>query len=359
MEFIKGMDISMTAELESLGVKFFDKGKEEDIFSILKKYNTDTIRLRLWHNPYDEEGNPYGGGTNDLETTLNLAKRIKNAGMKFLLDIHYSDFGVDPEKQFKPKAWRDIEGQDLCHEVYKYTCEVLKEFINKDICPEMIQVGNELTNGLLWPEGNLENPDEMIELIKSGIKAVKDTAGNDIKIILHLDNGGNNELYRRWFDIATERNVEYDFIGLSYYPYWHGLLNDLKNNLNDISERYNKDVIIVETSYSFTTEPYKDEYHIVTDELASITGYEPSKEGQSKFINDLLDVIKNVNNNRGKGFFYWEPSWVPVKGTTWATKAGMKYINNDSEEGNAWANQALFDYEGNALPALEIIRDFR
>lgn len=357
MHFIKGMDISMLKELEGLGVRYYDNGKEQDIFLILKNYNVNAIRLRLWCNPFDKENKPYGGGTNDLKTTMELADRIHKSGMAFVLDIHYSDFWTDPAKQLKPKAWENVSGSQLEKEVYQYTCGVLNSLKSKGLLPDMVQVGNELTNGFLWPDGKLPGYSSMVRLLKMGIKAVKDI-GEDIKIILHLDNGGNNELYREWFDKVTQESVVFDIIGLSYYPYWHGTLDDLVFNMNDISERFNKDIMVMETAYGFTTENYQTEAMIFSKELSGKVPFDPTILGQAEFIKTLLSKIKNVKNQRGKGFFYWEPAWIPVKGTTWATPEGRKYIKDDSKGGNSWANQALFDFNGNALPALKVIRDF-
>lgn len=361
MEFIKGMDISMFRELDNLGAKFYDNGKEGYILDILKYYDVNSIRLRLWVNPYDELGNSYGGGTNDLETTIELAKLIRDSNMSFVLDIHYSDFWTDPGKQIKPREWGFIEGNDLREKVYTYTFEVMDRLKRESLIPTMVQVGNEITNGMLWPEGKLNNYEELSNLLKAGIKAINDVLGNkDMpKIILHLDNGGNNPQFVSWFSEIQKYNVPYDIIGLSYYPYWHGSLQELEYNLNDISTRFNKEVLVVETSYGFTTDDCGNYGMIFTEELAKNTPYIPSKKGQAQFLQELLQVISEVKNNKGLGFFYWEPDWIPIKETTWATEAGRRYIGDNSSGGNAWANQALFDFNGNALPALETIRNFK
>ncbi|GKX68691.1 glycoside hydrolase family 53 protein [Inconstantimicrobium mannanitabidum] len=360
MNFIKGMDISIFKELDHLGGKFYNRGKEEPLLKILKYYDINSIRLRLWVNPYDEEGNPYGGGTNDLETTIELAKLIKESNMSFVLDIHYSDFWTDPGKQIKPREWASIFGEALIDKVYTYTFEVISRLKEEKLIPTMVQVGNEITNGMLWGDGKLPNYEMLSKLLKSGVKAIKDVlVNNEPKIILHLDNGGNNLQFVNWFSEMDSYNVPYDIIGLSYYPVWHGTLQELDYNLNDISTRFNKEVLVVETSYGFTTNNFGNEGMIFTEELAKQTPYQPNKEGQAQFLHDLLEVISKVKNNKGIGFFYWEPAWIPVEGSTWATEAGRKYIGDNSLGGNAWANQALFDFEGNALPALETIKNFK
>ncbi len=357
MNFIKGMDISMLRELENLGAKYYDNGTRQDIFQILKNHDVNAVRLRLWHNPYNGE-KPYGGGTNDLLTTAMLADRARKYDMLFVLDIHYSDFWTDPLKQIKPKAWENLTDVRLEKEVYNYTYNILRKLKKQGLLPAMVQVGNELTNGFLWPEGRLPDYSAMIRLLKQGITAVKDV-DKDIKVILHLDNGGNNDLYREWFDNIDTGSFEFDVIGLSYYPYWHGTLNELEFNMNDISKRYNKDVMVVETAYGFTTDSYNNEGMIFSKELADKVPFEPTKKGQSDFMTELLNRIKGVKNQRGIGFFYWEPAWIPVTGSTWATTEGRKYIKDNSGGGNTWANQALFDFNGNALPALKAIRDFK
>lgn len=357
MDFIKGVDISMLKELEMLGARYFDNGEERELMEILKDYGINAVRLRLWHNPYDEDLKPYGGGTNDFITTTELADRIIKNGIEFALDIHYSDFWTDPQKQFKPKAWQKLSEKELEEEVYRYTYEVLNKLRAKGLLPSIVQIGNELTNGFLWPEGKLPNYDGMIRLLKAGIEAVKKVDSN-IKIILHLDWGGDNELYRRWFDVATNAGVNFDIIGLSYYPYWHGTLDELEANMNDISKRYDKDVMVVETAYGFTTENCGSKAMVFSKELADKTPFEASKRGQAEYMKELMKRIREVKNGRGKGFFYWEPAWLPIDGTSWAWAAGKRFIGDDSPEGNSWANQGLFDFDGNVLPALKEIKNF-
>jgi len=346
----------MLNELERRGAKYFDNGIQKDIFKVFKDYGVNAIRLRIWYNPYDESFEPYGGGTNDFQTTVELAKRAVENNMLFLLNIHYSDFWTDPSKQIKPKAWQNLSGEELEKAVYSYTYDLLSKFKNLGLCPEVVQVGNELTNGLLWPDGKLPDYTGMIRLLKQGISAVRDI-NKDIKIILHLDSGCSNSIYREWFDNITKENVDFDIIGLSFYPYWHGTLDELDHNMNDISERYAKDVMVVETAYGFTTDN-GGENMIFSEELAEKVPFDASEEGQGKFLAELMNRIKNVKNDRGKGFFYWEPEWLPVEGITWATEIGRKYIGDDSSGGNTWSNQALFDFNGNALTSLKVIKKF-
>ena len=380
-KFIKGMDISTLIELERCGAKYYDCGKEGDLFDILKAYGTNSVRIRLWNDPYDGQGMPYGAGTNDLETMVMLAKRAKEHGMGILLDLHYSDFWADPGKQFKPKAWKDMGVDELEEAVYNYTVDVLNVCKDNDCLPDMVQAGNELSNGMLWPdgqifdesnaagyEGRVPEYDNLARFVSAGIRGVK-TVNPGIEIMIHLDNGGNNALYRRWFDNYIKRGGEdFDVIGLSYYPFWHGSLSSLSNNMHDIAKRYGKELIIAEVSMGFTMEDYKD-YEKLTDEerkgmatrqeLVDKIEYPMTKKGQADFIKDVLDRICAVPGGLCRGFYYWEPGWIPVSGSGWATKESLGYIEDPGPCGNEWANQALFDYNGNVLPALKVIRDYK
>lgn len=367
MEFIKGMDLSTLIELEDLGAKYFDGGEEMDVLAIMKKYDVDSIRIRLWNDPYSEDGESYGAGINDLETSLAIAKRAKAAGFGILLNFHYSDFWTDPGKQFKPKAWVNYSVEELEKAMYQYTKETMKIFIENEAAPTMVQVGNELSNGLLWPEGKVPNYKTIAKFVNAGIRGVR-AEDKNVPIMIHLDNGGNNELYREWFDHFMENGEDFQIIGLSYYPFWHGTLDMLENNMNDIAVRYGKDLVIAEVSMGHTMEDYK-KYEKLPDgqrkgyatkpSLVEKIEYPMTVEGQADFMKDFLNRVSNVADGKGKGFFYWEPAWIPVAGSGWATEASLKYIEDKGPCGNEWANQALFDYKGNTLPALSVIRDFK
>lgn len=388
MKFVKGMDLSTLLELERCGVKYYDEGKETDILDIMKKYDVDTIRIRLWNDPWSESGESYGAGENDLETSLAIAKRVTAAGFGVLLNFHYSDFWADPGKQFKPKAWASYGVAELEQAVYDYTLATMHTFLDEGVNITMVQVGNELSNGLLWPEGKVPNYDNIAKFVNAGIRAVR-TANAErrradeewrcaheehcvktdrIPIMIHLDNGGNNALYREWFDNFMKRGEEFEIIGLSYYPFWHGSLQKLEDNMNDIAERYGKEMIIAEVSMGFTMEDYKDYEQLSDDErkgyatrpaLVEKIDYPMTKQGQYDFMQDFLHRISHIKGGLGKGFFYWEPAWIPVKGSGWATPASLEYMHDPGPCGNEWANQALFDYDGNALPTWKLIRDFK
>ena len=192
-EFIKGVDLSTLLEVERCGGKFFDHGKEGDVLDILKSYGVNSVRLRLWNDPYTADGKPYGAGTNDLPTTIALAKRALDKGMGFLLDFHYSDFWTDPGKQFIPKAWRGYTVEQLEQAMYDFTKIVLEKLKSEDVFPTMVQVGNELSNGMLWPYGQVPEYDNLAKFVSAGIRGVR-SVDKEIPIMIHLDNGGNNEL---------------------------------------------------------------------------------------------------------------------------------------------------------------------
>lgn len=357
MGFVKGVDISMLDELEQSGVQYYDCGESCNLFQILGSYDINLVRLRIWNNPYDGKGSPYGGGNNDYDTTVRLARRAKVHHMDFMLDIHYSDFWADPSKQFKPKSWEKLNGCELREQVYQYTYDLVSNLISDGVKPDMVQIGNELTNGILWPDGKLPNYREMCELLKHGVRAVREI-DKKIQIILHLDYGGNNHLYRSWFDKVTEYGVDFDIIGLSYYPSMHGTLDELIDNMNDISVRYSKDTLVVETAFAYTFETSGEKKMIFSEESAKGIKYPVSPKGQAEFLDDLMSRVRSVHDGRGLGIIYWEPGWLIKPKTSWTTKEGSEYVNSKEEEGgNHWSNQALFDFDGNALPALQVFKN--
>lgn len=365
--WITGMDVSTLLEVERLGAKFYDYGTRMDAMDILKGYGMNMVRLRLWNDPFSEDGASYGAGGGDIESVLALAKRAKEMNVGWLLDFHYSDCWADPGKQTIPKAWRGKDAAELAQAVYEYTKDTLARCRKERIMPQMVAVGNEVSKGLLWPYGKVPDYENIARFISAGIRAVRET-DPEIPVMIHLDNGGNNDLYRSWFDEYMKNGGEdFEYIGLSYYPFWHGTMQRLADNMNDIAKRYHKKLILAEVSMGFTTEDYKDYEKLpddlrkgmaATKELAENIEFPMTKEGQAEFMERVLTIIRDVPDGLGAGFFYWEPAWVPVPGSGWATKESLEYMNEKGPYGNEWANQALFDYDGNALPALEAIKDF-
>ena len=242
-----GADISFLPQLESRGMKFSDKGIGKDPILILKDHGFNYVRLRIFNDPARDSGYSPKSGFCDLEHTKQMAKRVKDAGMKLLLDFHYSDYWADPGKQYKPAAWRNLSFDQLKKALYDYTKNTIQELKDQGTTPDMVQVGNEINHGLVWPEGKVSNVDSMAQLISAGIAGVK-AADPSIIIMFHIALGGQNDESVFFIDQMIKRQVHFDVIGLSYYPKWHGTLADLRDNMNDLVRRYNKDLIVVEYS---------------------------------------------------------------------------------------------------------------
>lgn len=364
-DFVKGADVSSLAELEACGARYRDGAGERDLLTLLAAHGVNAVRLRLWNDPRSPEGEGYGGGGNDLATTVALGRRVRALGMDLLLDFHYSDFWADPGKQHLPKAWRGLDDDRLATAVHDFTADALAALRAAGAAPAMVQVGNEVTNGLLWPNGKQPAFDAIARFLSAGIRAVR-AAAPGTPVMLHLDQGGDHALYRAWLDEYLARGDDFEVIGLSYYPYWHGTLAALADNLDGLARRYGKDLVVVETAMGFTTQDYADREGlgpgarkgmVTTPELAARVPYPMTPRGQAEFLRDLAAIVGRVEGGRGRGFFYWEPAWLPVPGSGWASEAGRRYLGVDGPGGNEWANQALFDYDGNALPALELIRE--
>jgi arabinogalactan endo-1,4-beta-galactosidase len=364
-DFLKGADVSSLLELEGLGARFRDRGGERDLLELLAAHGVNAIRLRLWNDPWSPEGDSYGGGGNDLAATRALGQRVRALGLELLLDFHYSDFWADPAKQHLPKAWRGFDDDRLAAAVQEFTRDSLLALRQAGAAPTMVQVGNEVTNGLLWPNGQRPAFGAMARFLGAGIRAVRSVLPG-VPVLIHLDDGGNNAMYRDWLDRYLELGEDFELIGLSYYPFWHGTLEALERNLNDLAARYQKDLVVVETSTGFTTEDYASREGLgpgerkgmaTKPELVARVPYPMTAAGQRDFLRDLVGTVRRVEGGRGKGFFYWEPAWLPVKGSGWTTAAGLRYLGQPGPGGHEWANQALFDYDGNALPALEALPD--
>ncbi|MDW3562113.1 galactosidase [Enterobacter cloacae] len=363
-DFIKGADISTLLEAEQQGAKFYNQnGQQQDAIAILKANGVNYVRLRLWVDPQDASGKIYGGGSNNLENTIALAKRVKALGLKLLLDFHYSDFWTDPGKQFKPKAWEKMDYPQLKTAIHDYTRDTIARFKQEGVLPDMVQIGNEINGGMLWPEGKSWGQgggefDRLAGLLNAAIGGLKEnlTGGEQVKIMLHLAEGTKNDTFRWWFDEIAKRGVPFDIIGLSMYTYWNGPISALKANMDDISRRYNKDVIVVEAAYGYTLDNCDNAENSFQAKEEKDGGYPGTVQGQYDYIHDLMQSVIDVPDHRGKGIFYWEPTWIAVPGTTWATKAGMKYIHDEWKEGNARENQALFDCQGKVLPSITVFK---
>lgn len=331
-KFLVGGDVSEIPEVEAAGGKYTYKGKTGDVFQILKKAGWNFVRFRVWNAPRE--------GYCDIAHTLEMAKRAKAAGMTISIDFHYSDWWADPGKQNKPAAWKSLSQEDLAKAVYDYTKDVVGGLVDQGTRPYMVQIGNEITPGMLWPEGRLKSDDsqkwkDLAQLVNAGIRAVHDVQGKTrILTMIHLDRGGDNKASRWWFDHAIAEGIDFDTIGLSYYPFWHGTLEAMTENVNDLATRYGKPVYIVETAYPWTIDKARGPGFAMTEKL--VPGYDPNPEGQAKFVSKVIDIVRQVPDGRGRGVLYWAPTWISTP---------KNHI--------PWSNMALFDDSGNALPGVD------
>ncbi|MFE9399197.1 glycosyl hydrolase 53 family protein [Streptomyces flavidovirens] len=332
---VKGADVSMLKKSEDFGgVYRTSSGATGDGLAVLKSAGANYGRLKVWVDPAD--------GYSNKARVLQMAQRIKAQGMKLLVDFHYSDTWADPGAQTKPAAWASHSYSRLTTDVYDHTYDVLNALKAQGTTADMVQIGNEINTGLLWPEGSTDNWDQTAGLLKSGINAAK-AVSSTTRIALHLAHGGDNSLYRWWFDNAKARGVNFDVIALSFYGYWHGPLSDLQNNLDDISARYGKSVMVAETAYPFRLDSKDSHENIIDLPSELVSGYPASTAGQAAWLRDVMNVVEAVPGGRGLGVIYWDPTWTAVTGNGWDPA--------DPSSGNGWENQALFDYDNRLLPA--------
>ena len=366
---IAGADFTTLAEVEANGGRFYDyNGREIDLVEFLASQGITSARLRLWLDPYGKNGEPYLGGTTDEKCVMGLVERADRAGMSIMLDLHYSDFWADPGRQMIPKVWQGMESAAMADALYEYTARTLDRFVRTGADIESVQVGNEITNGMLWPAAALtagkprRGYDELARFLRRGTEAVR--TSSDALSILHLENSGNNAIWTEWFDEITARGVVFDEIGASYYPYWHGSLEAMRDNLSAVAERYDRDIRIVETSYAFTSNRYpttaKDPVSLcmTNDDNTRFDGfpmpYAATPEGQCDYLRALFSAAASIPGGRCKGIYWWEPAWIPAGSSGWASDAALGYCHEEGKKkGNEWANQCLFDYSGHVLPALK------
>ncbi|MFF9283363.1 glycosyl hydrolase 53 family protein [Streptomyces griseosporeus] len=333
---IKGADISSLAKSEALGGVYRSaSGTTGDAVTLLRNAGMNYARLKVWVNPAD--------GWNNKTRVLAMAKRVKAAGMKLLVDFHYSDTWADPGKQTKPAAWSGHGYSQLKTDVYNHTYDVLNALKAQGTTADMVQVGNEINGGMLWSEGSTDNWSQLAGLINSGYSAVK-AVSSGTKVALHLADAGDDGTVRWWFDNARTYGINYDVIGLSYYGYWHGSLAAAQATLDDTASRYGKPVFIAETAYPFRL----DSDDALTNQIDTtgelVSGYPATTAGQLAWMNAVANIVEAVPNGRGLGVFYWEATWTAVSGNGWDPA--------DATSGNGWENQALFGYDDRALPAM-------
>jgi arabinogalactan endo-1,4-beta-galactosidase len=285
LAFAKGADVSWLPQMEATGYRFYDTdGKEKDCLQLLKERGMNTIRLRVFVNPSQDKTN----GHCSKEETVAMALRAQKAKMRIMIDFHYSDTWADPAKQAKPAAWANLSFDALQKKVYEHTFDVLTALKKAGVTPEWVQVGNEIPGGMLWPDGSTNNWAQLAQLLNKGYEATK-AVNPKIKVIVHVDEGNNNEKFRWFFDKATEHQVKYDVIGLSYYPFWikkdySETIADLQNNLNDMASRYQKEVMVVE-----------------------VGGVDEQVQNTKELLTATIKAVRAVPNNKGLGVLYWEP----------------------------------------------------
>ena len=366
-EPIRGVDISSILAVENAGVTFCNEyGRKQDIFRTLSEHGVNYIRVRVWNEPYDSRGNSYGGGNCDLYTAAEIGRRAAKYGMKLLVDIQYSDFWADPEKQTRPKYWIQHDHETLKGEIYKYTSWVLETISEAGGNIGMVQVGNE-TNCFFCGETDMY---KICDLFASGDQAIRDF-DRSVLIAHHFANPSTG--YYAWYaQVMDECNLDYDVFATSYYPYWHGTTKNLTNVLKEIADTYNKYVMVAETAYPYTSEDGDTFGNAVSEDSDSaVFRYDVSVEGQVQCLTDVFQAVANVGE-RGIGVFYWEPEWLGVNGISWEEQSSLwkKYGSGWATDyaaeydasvtgsgGSSYDNQALFDFEGNSLKSLQVFRN--
>ena len=320
--FVRAADVSFVPEIEAAGVSFKYNNTAQDPLLTLKNEGVNYIRIRLWHNPSD--------GHSGMAEVKQLATRVRNLGMKVWLTVHYSDTWADPGHQTKPVAWQSLNFTNLKSAVAVYTSQIMSE-----INPEIIQIGNETNDGFLWPEGKLStNEAQYLELTNAAVSSVRN-ANNTTKIMLQYAGISNSA---DWY-FNKVKNVNYDYIGISYYPVYHGTsLADVKTKLTGLNQTFSKKVLIAETSYPFTLNWNDWTNNVVGQSNQLVSGYDASASGQKNYILAIKSLVKSVPN--GQGFCYWGGEWIAFKGS-------------QATNGSTWENQALWDFNNNALEGIQ------
>lgn len=367
-DFIRGMDVSSILAEEKSGVKYYSAdGKEQDVFTTMAEAGVNYARIRVWNDPFDENGNGYGGGNNDLATAIALGKRATENGMKVCIDFHYSDFWADPSKQMCPKAWVDFSLEEKSNALYEFTKDSLTQLLENGVDVCMVQVGNETNNGMA---GETQIPN-IAKLMSAGSKAVREVAKSydkEIQVALHYTNANDYDGIDAILYKLSSFQVDYDIFALSYYPYWHGTFENLQNVMANIQNKYGKKTLIAETAYCYTTEDTDGSGNSV-GEADLIDAYGATVQSQSTA---LRDVCATANDAGALGVFYWEGAWIAVGdvnadnspiweefGSGWASSYAAAYDPNDAGKyygGCSWDNQALFDANGNPLESLNTFK---
>lgn len=368
-DFIRGMDASAVLSIEKSGAKYYGfDGKEQDVFKTLAEGGVNYIRLRVWNDPYDENGNGYGGGNNDVATAVELGKRATEYGMKVSIDFHYSDFWADPKKQHAPKAWKGMTADEKADALYAFTKDSLKEILDAGVDVGMVQVGNEINNGM----SDETDVASVMKLLTAGSKAVRESAqdyNKDIQVAVHYTNITDNDQVDTMAANLKEYDVDYDVFGLSYYPFWDGTNENMQNVAKNIMDKYGKKVMIAETSYAYTTEDGDGFSNSFDGIEGAVDGYAATVQSQATMIRD---ICADANEAGVIGVFYWEGTWIPVGsrdadnsglwekyGSGWASSYSTDYDPDDAGlyyGGCSWDNQAMFDFTGHPLASLNVFK---
>ena len=373
-DFLNGIDCSMVSIIEENGGAYIDfDGNKKDFFQLVKENGINLVRIRLWNN-YKSETGVKGGGCLDVNRVLKMALRAKNAGLKFLLDFHYSDNWADPGKQSCPASWRNLDFNSAKKELEKFTQNTIEYFVSNGASVDYVQIGNEINNGFMFPFGEIDWTDDNTKrstidtfatLLNTAIKAVKKASPNT-KIIIHVgdyalktwhnDSTGKDVPYGLWFFQQLEsRNVKYEIAAASYYLFYHHSsddyldMNKMTDSINQFIDTLGKPFMLMEYSMAFTLNTHEYADNQFQQEYSNLlkNEYPTSFQGQTNMILDIAERVAKAKNNKGIGICYWGGDWLPVKGAGWGDKYSTK---------SSWANQALFTYEGVASPALAAMR---
>lgn len=362
-DFIMGMDASSVLAEEKSGVKYYNyAGEEQDVFKTLAESGVNTIRVRVWNDPFDKEGHGYGGGNCTIDTAVEIGKRASSYGMQLLVDFHYSDFWADPGKQMVPKAWSGMEIEEKTDAVYAYTKDCLKKLKRAGVAVGMVQIGNE-TNGSFCGENKWF---DIQYLMQAGSKAVREVFPEAL-VALHFANPEKTDSYMTYASKLDYYEVDYDVFASSYYPYWHGSLENLAEVLKNVQTTYGKKVMVMETSYAYTAEDTDFNGNTISDGGTIRKDYPFTVQGQANHVRNVIDTVNSIG---GIGVVYWEGTWISVGssweenhekwetfGSGWASSYAAEYDPRDAGKyygGCAVDNQAMFDPYGNPLPSLQI-----
>jgi arabinogalactan endo-1,4-beta-galactosidase len=352
--FYLGADISTLSQVDRQGGVYMDGDKPGDALAIFKKNGWTCFRLRIWVDPRN--------GVNGLEYTTQLAKRIKEAGGTFMLDFHYSDWWADPQKQNKPAAWANLDFDALVKQVETYTAGVIKTLKDAGATPDFVQIGNEITGGTLWPDAQVKVPhstvkvfsgdvtvitppepyddtkqwSHLIRVLKAAGEGVRSatTPADHVRIVVHIDCGGDWPVTQWYFDHLNAAHVDYDVIGQSFYPNWHGTIENLRDNLAETINHYHKDVMVVETAYPSRA------VNLSPAALKNMV-WPMTPEGQKQFLADVIKTVKEAPEGHGIGVMYWHPE--------------ATFISNPTGRVRGPDANSLFDAKGYPLPAMNVL----